>query len=471
MIARLRRQIAVLMVPLVFLSSVLYPARQAQAVVPVIAPIAMAIHGVGGAVLASEALTAAGTAILGGIAMAAIFSIGGDNPVTVRVPLQSDQAKTDAAMPAPSVPASVSPTSTPTYTYYVGNPFNMLAIASGSSALQACQNAAAACANTSEVWCVVASASESSCMLNWHHASGGETSAGGYGAWRSQSGTTETCPEGYSISGGSCALQNARLAQSDSKVDYTRSGAGYAVIPDTDGAKGAGSRQMVGGSVQVWGRDSSGAPVVVTTGVDANGNSTVQVQRGVTTAGGQSAVKSDVYVINGTSGAVQSAASTAAAGSISFDAASGAPVVTTGAAVTPTEGPSLQIPTDYNREATQQAMKDKVASIESKFAAGELAPVGPFDAAGFDPLKPDPGTVSTWVSSLMSKIGLPAGGQCGNAVLQSELLGKPISLSFVAFCTALAPIINWFSWVLVVFAVWRGVNRVTVGSSSEFVKG
>ncbi len=73
-----------------------------------------------------------------------------------QMPFQSDQAKTDAAMPAPSVPASVSPTSTPTYTYYVGNSFNMLAIASGSSALQACQNAAAACANTSEVWCVVA---------------------------------------------------------------------------------------------------------------------------------------------------------------------------------------------------------------------------------------------------------------------------------------------------------------------------
>jgi len=458
MIARLRRQIAALMVPLVFLSSVLYPARQAQAVVPVIAPIAMAIHGVGGAVLAADALTAAGTAILGGIAMAVIFSIGGDNPVTVRVPVQSDQAKTDGAMPAPAAPPS--PVAGNQITQY-----RVLGLAAPYIWYDTCAVAAAA-------WLASSTTIFISCSGNMVTIQPTVPPGQPQGTTQALASQVNTvCQTGFTASGANCVLTTARQAVSDSKVDYTRSSGGYAVIPDIDSAKGSGSRQMVGGSVQVWGRDSSGAPVVVTTGVDANGNSTVQVQRGVTSAGGQSAVKSDVYVINGTSGAVQSAASTAAAGSISFDAASGAPVVTTGAAVTPTEGPSLQIPTDYNREATQQAMKDKVASIESKFAAGELAPVGPFDAAGFDPLKPDPGTVSTWVSSLMSKIGLPAGGQCGNAVLQSELLGKPISLSFVAFCTALAPIINWFSWVLVVFAVWRGVNRVTVGSSSEFVKG
>jgi hypothetical protein len=170
---------------------------------------------------------------------------------------------------------------------------------------------------------------------------------------------------------------------------------------------------------------------------------------------------------------VQSAASTSAAGSIAFDSASGAPVVSTGAPVVPSDSPPFEIPKDYNREVTQQTIRDKTAitadkltDLAEKYKAGDLPQVVPFDSDAFNPLKPDPGQVSSWLSTLLSKIGLPAGGQCGNAVIESELFGKAVNLSFVSFCNALAPIINWFAWVLVVFGVWRGVNRVAGGPES-----
>lgn len=461
---KFRRWVARLLVPLFVFGSVVSP-RPAHAVVPLVAPIAMQIWGIGGAVLASDALASAGTAILGGIAMAVIFSIGGDNPVTVRLPVQSDQAKTDAAMPPPSAPATATQTTVPMYT--TGG-------YTRPSALEACQAYGATIGGyTGLAEIRTTSCGSGSCC--WVQAYQGGSNQW-FGNLSVSVANVATCPTGYTVSGGNCTLTTARQATTDGKVDYTRSGAGYAAIPDIDTSKGSGSRQMVGGSVQTWGRDASGAPTVVTTGVDANGNTTVQVQRGLTSAGGQSLVKTDTYVINGTSGAVQSAASTAAAGSIGFDAASGAPVVSSGATVTPAEAPALNIPTDYNRETTQQSINTKTTetaastkTLADKFAAGELTPAAPFSADAMAPLKPDPGAVQSWVSSLMSKIGLPAGGQCANASIQSELLGRSITLSFVSFCNALAPIINWFAWVLVVFAVWRAVHRVSGAASSEFV--
>ena len=455
--ASFRRFVAVLLVPLVIVSSVLYPAREAKAVIPVIAPIAMAIYGVGGAVLTADAFAAATTAIVGGIAMAAILSIGGDNPVELRIPLQSDQAKTDAVMPPPSAPGTIPSATTYSPSWFAGGPF--------ASKADLCAVGMSKIAGQCDPTVAASSFTVGASSCSYQYSCGHVSSYTFYAA--------TTCDAGYTVSGTSCNLTSARLAVSDSKVDFQRSGSGFSPIADKDSTKGASSRQMVGNQVQAWGRDSSGNPVVVTTGVNSNGDTTVQVQRGATSAGGQSIVKTDNLVISGSTGAVQSAASTSAAGSVGFDAATGAPVITQGATVTPVESPSIQIPTDYNREVTQQGIRDKTAiaadkltSIDDQYKAGELSPVSPFDPSGFSPLKPDGGLISSWLATLLSKIGLPAGGQCSNAVIESELLGRPINLSFVNFCNALAPIINWFAWILVVFGVWRGVNRVAGGSES-----
>lgn len=83
----------------------------------------------------------------------------------------------------------------------------------------------------------------------------------------------------------------------------------------------------------------------------------------------------------------------------------------------------------------------------------DIPPDDEFNSGDYDVLKPDEGTVRGWMQSAVNSLGLGPGGQCGNAQLESSIFGYPVSLNFVSFCTAIAPIINWFFWILVAYSV------------------
>ncbi len=79
-------------------ASVVFPYREARAVVPLV-PVVISLVTSTGAVLASDALLTQGLAILGAMTVAAILTMPGDT--RVRVPLTDDQTATDGAIPIP----------------------------------------------------------------------------------------------------------------------------------------------------------------------------------------------------------------------------------------------------------------------------------------------------------------------------------------------------------------------------------
>lgn len=91
----------------------------------------------------------------------------------------------------------------------------------------------------------------------------------------------------------------------------------------------------------------------------------------------------------------------------------------------------------------------------------DIPPDDEFNSGDYDVLKPDEGTVRGWMQSAVNALGLGPGGQCGNAHLESSIFGYPVNLSFVSFCIAVAPIINWFFWILVAYSVINTAMHLT----------
>lgn len=120
------------------------------------------------------------------------------------------------------------------------------------------------------------------------------------------------------------------------------------------------------------------------------------------------------------------------------------------------------------KEATQLQVKTAIEDIikpvdASAIAAAEAQFKSDSNAAAEALLTTTQGkfkTVSDYsgiTSGITSALGFPAGGQCSNAVFNWSLFSRPMTVDFQWLCVPLAPIINWFFWMLVMFA---GISEV-----------
>jgi len=335
---------------LAFLISSLVPAQKASAVVPIVG-LAIAAVAPAGTVAVADILTAGVTALIGGtIAALALTPSTADAPV--RVPLMSDKATIDKAMAPPSAPATASSTSTPTYSYKCNS-------VTAATPQAACDTQAASMGGNGYS-AVCTSASESSCSINWVPPSGAPYSAGTWTVQKVSSGSTTSCPNGYTLNGSSCVLSDARLAQADSKSDLTRSASGF-TSNDADPLPSYAA--LNSNKVVAYGQNSKGEPLIFTASTSTDGTQTnIQVQT-QTTAGGQSAIETRNIAVNAASGQIISASSSLNAGSLS-GVGTGA-TANTGNAVNSSD---IAFPSDYARagEAAQAANTIKTSVDQLK---------------------------------------------------------------------------------------------------------
>lgn len=112
------------------------------------------------------------------------------------------------------------------------------------------------------------------------------------------------------------------------------------------------------------------------------------------------------------------------------------------------ESTQLQVLSGVNK-ITDSATQAEFASIDSDpnvDAANSIAAIQ-------SQLK-QPSDYSGITTHITQNLGLPAGGQCSNAVFSFALFGRPIDVDFRWMCTPIAPIVNWFFWMLVtLFAI------------------
>lgn len=385
-----KRQSAAIMALLVFFFAIV-PAKRSEAIVPLVA-FGMTVQalGAGGAVVSSNLLAATGTALIGGTIVALAITpsslADGTNPLPIRVPTTTDQAKTDAVMPGPSAPTG-------------SEVLPGIAIPSDAYCNRCATTSTSSCGYR-ELCSVCASGYGTTgyCLRS--------LSDGTYTGDVYTSQTTQPhCAAGYTYTNSSCVLSNPRAAVADGNVDYKRDATGVVSLSDADSAKAAGYSYSPGtGQIAVFGQGSDNALRVINVGKDGSGNTTVTIQTQGTAAGGTTTVNTQGYTLSGTTGQVLSYSGSNATGTISL--AGSTPTVSTGTAAgvidnvgagTGTGTGEIVFPTDYARagEAAQAAntVKTSVDQLKDKLNNSETVndPTVPDWAdhwgATFNPLK------------------------------------------------------------------------------------
>lgn len=400
MIYQPKRQSAAVMALMVFFFSVV-PAKRAEAVVPLVG-LAVAAIGQGGAIVTADLLASGVTALIGGSIMAlAITPSTADAPV--RVPLLSDQATIDSVMPPPAAAATAAPIQKEGVSCRVGS-FTKV----GATYDEACSTAFSAnnayaneqagggtCPRVGYSTCeTYGGYSAGQITVNWTMycmstscANGvqyGEVFSSGSSAssvYTTASGVINTCGAGYVMSGDSCVLANARVAQPDNKVDIpvsTGSGGFSAPSASQEADSMPSYASVSGGKVYAQGKNSSGQPVMIEYAKNADGSKTYITHYTQSEDATQTTVKTQSVTVDTATGAVTGAVTGTAVGSISPGTAAGEiPTVSTGTAVTSgTQVNALVFPTDYARsgEAAQAAntVKTSVDQLKDKMTNSEM---------------------------------------------------------------------------------------------------
>ena len=66
-------------------------------------------------------------------------------------------------------------------------------------------------------------------------------------------------------------------------------------------------------------------------------------------------------------------------------------------------------------------------------------------------------------SGITSSLGFPPGGQCSNAIFNLSLFGRPMTVDFQWLCGPIAPIVNWFFWMLITLAAISEILYILTG--------
>jgi len=197
----------------------LYPQKKSEAIIPLVAPLSIALLDAAGAVVTADALAAVGTALLGGFMFGLIFLTPGDTSNVngqVRVPTTTAAGSASAmAAIAPSAPSSaavITKFDLPTCCGYSGT----FPYFDGTSAAMA--------------FCTYQGRPASAGWTGVYTPATNAYSCTGNGTYSNdslfQAQRQTTCPAGYSGSNGTTCttLTNARAAAPDQKADFTRSG-------------------------------------------------------------------------------------------------------------------------------------------------------------------------------------------------------------------------------------------------------
>lgn len=194
-----------------------------------------------------------------------------------------------------------------------------------------------------------------------------------------------TCPAGYTLSGSSCVLSDARVASPDKACDYSRSGTTLSQYAgDSVDCSGSALHPAVSASAMTLGGvDGGNNPVLISITPSSSGGSVVQVQR-QTTVNGQTQVQTTTITVapDGTVAGTQTAAQV---GTITLD-----PSTQTGTATTtgpaPAPAPQLQFPTDYARQGEAATAASSIIGADNarlgSAPTAETLPASVVDVSG-----------------------------------------------------------------------------------------
>lgn len=363
--SRLQNQFLALMLSLAL---VFTPARQAQAIVPLIA---LGISAVSTAGITVTAADVAGLAIATvGMGALLYMKITAPDGSGVAVP-----ASPGAQVPAPAAagtaalqpaPITYCQTHTPAGT---SRGCGTVILSGASTALGACLDAG---------FDFMDGASRCNCDLGCAYGSppGAITTLQ----------ANPTCPAGYQQNGTICVLIDARVAIDDDREDFTRAAGSTTYAPISGDLKGTlsgiqGTTSASGDSLSFVGSGAGGKPSSVTVQALAGGGTLLTQTTQATDASGASYLSQSIIII-AADGSISGTASNNLSGYLDTGttAANGgatvvsSPVGTLPAVPVPTTAP-LFLPTDYNREATQAQIRDAVigAGMPSDIAGQDIA--------------------------------------------------------------------------------------------------
>lgn len=383
---------------LLSLAIAVVPVRPAHAVVPVLALGLAAVTSTGVTITAADlaglAIAAAG---LGALAYLKITEPGGSS---VAVP-----AKDLEVIPPPVAPGTAAqiPASN---TYYFGYGVDQYTIGYNYS-----DSYANSCASlggyyfTSNQRCQVTLAICQTIYSSGCY-EGIQLNGGTYNA-----SVPASCPAGYVVSGSSCVLSNPNAAVQDERQDFTRSGVVFAPVADDLAGTMAANQGTVNtnaDAVSVVG-ESGGKRSSITIVADVGGGTTVKQATQQTDSTGASYVKVTGLSI-GADGVLRGESTYNYSGELApdvgtsggYDVLSAPAGAIPASPVSPGGTSAIDLPTDYNRETTQQQLRDAViaGSANATVGAGVVSDAAALAAAYQDQ--------ATAVDERLNGFGLPS---------------------------------------------------------------
>ena len=358
------RWVAVFIIPLFVFS--LYPQRKPEAILPLAMPLTVMLIDAAGSVVSADALAAVGTALLGGLAMAAVFLTPGDtNNVNGQVRVATTTAAgSTTAIPAPTGAPATAPVivkwDLPSCCGYSGTfPYT-----NSTTAAQGFCNYQGYGAWTG----IYQSATNSYACTN-----GGSTYQN---TSLFQAQRLTTCPNGYSGSNGTncLTLVDSRQVVNDGKIDALRSGTTMSIGANDLGGTATASVKtttVANDTVQASAQDSAGNRRLIQVVATADGGSKVIANTEVKDGAGNTYVQAQTITIS-PAGVVTNVAATPLAQTLVLDPATGqlTPTAATTATYTPASSGSttINLPTDYAREATVGNISSGVSQLHTDSA-------------------------------------------------------------------------------------------------------
>lgn len=360
MISQAKRQNAAMMALLVFFFSV-FPVKRSQAFAP---PLVLAAY--------MTASTGAGTytiaALAGAIGITGLyFTIKDAEDNAVRIPVGPNAENMPPAPAAPSV-VDLTPASTSNLKTYYANAQSGCAPWASDTYEGAC-NAIGGEYQAYNSACI----HPTGCTTTW-----GQGFPCSYQAMPGSCSVTApaSCPAGYSISGSTCVLSNARQSQDDKACDLLIAQGAFATADDVNCGSTVDSSKVApmlrDGKVIAYGTNSSGQPLMweVTPGPQTYTITEYEQIQAPT----QTQVKQTTATIDAATSAVTSVQTQTSPGSISSPSATSAPTTTTPsdpttAANTPTvtrdqtKLADIQFPTDYARTGEAKTAADSITEL------------------------------------------------------------------------------------------------------------
>lgn len=352
-----RRWVAVFIIPLFVFS--LYPQKKPEAILPLAIPLTVMLIDAAGAVITADALAAVGTALLGGLAMAAILLTPGDGGNVngqVRVPTTT-AAGSSAAIPAP-----------------IGAPSTADPVVLWAPYCNGC--------GWSEpyIYATALDAANAFCVRQGYGMTGSvrpgnHPACGAGGTYYNDSifwlFSQSLCPNGYT--GSPCTLSDSRQVVADGKQDFVRSGTTMTTgANDLRGTAAAVVKTTAASNdtVQASAQDSAGNRRLVQVVATADGGSKVIANTEVKDGAGNTYVQAQTITLS-PAGVVTNVVATPLAQSLVLDPATGQLTATASPAATYTPvssssgSTSITLPTDYAREATVGSISSGISQLHT----------------------------------------------------------------------------------------------------------